>query len=142
MTTTAAPETIAFTIVKGREGTAYRVSTIKIRDESYETMVFPGEPTAPAGFREVDVQRTDSRRAAHAAHDELVNKWTAGAGAERTKVTAPAPFNYEASQLNRLTAADTYRLQIISDDGAQSATKWLTITPAQLAAIRVILAGE
>jgi hypothetical protein len=49
-------------------------------------------------------------------------------------------FNYEASQLDRLEPAEFYRLQIRSD--VRGETKWLNITPAQLAAIREILTGE
>jgi len=70
------PENINLTIIENADGeTAYRVSTIKLREEDYETMVFPGED----GWREVDVERTDSRRLAKDAHTALVRKWTAKA---------------------------------------------------------------
>ena len=49
-------------------------------------------------------------------------------------------FNYEARQLDRLEPAEFYRLQIRSDNRGE--TKWLNITPAQLAEIRKVLADE
>ena len=68
-----APENIDLTIIENKDGDiAYRVSTIKIREENYETMVFPGED----GWREVDVEYTDCRRLAKDAHAALVRKWT------------------------------------------------------------------
>lgn len=50
-------------------------------------------------------------------------------------------FKYEASQLARLPQdAETYRLQITSDDGGAS-TKWLSIDAATFRAVSAVLTG-
>ena len=66
----AAPQQIKCTETV-KAGKAYRVSTIKIREEDYETMVFPGE-----SYREVVGIRYDNRREALAGHAEYVAQYS------------------------------------------------------------------